>query len=244
VLPGSHRARQPTAGCQGAVRYAPEAAACQLLRAAVEVWLRRPAALPEQVRFEPVLPLRAAWQGEAASGRARPSLAADPVQHPPAALACRAQARPQPEASARLAVSQRRAASWRAEAREALQASPDEAAAGVRQPGAPAGAEEPRQEAAVQQGGAAAERQPAAARAVAGVRRRAVVAAQDEAAAGLQPEVVPDAAGVRQPEAPDVPAAAQPSVVPSVCRRDQLPPWPVPAPAAHPAHAMRGRRMA
>jgi hypothetical protein len=173
--------------------------------------------------------------------------AADPVQHRLVALAGRAQDRLQPAVSAQLAVSPRRAALWRAEVQEAsqaLQALPDGAAEAVRQPEAPAVAGEPRQEAVAQQGGAAAERQPAAAWAAVGEQRRAEAVARDVAAAVLQPEVVPDAAGVRQPEAPDVPAAAQPSVVPSVCRRDQLPPWPVQAPAAHPAHAMRGRRMA
>jgi hypothetical protein len=115
---------------------------------------------------------------------------------------------------------------------------------GVRQPEAPAVAEGPRQGAVAQQGGAAAERQLAAARAAAAVQRRAVVVAPDVVAAGPQPEAVPDAAGVRQREAPDVPVAAQPSAAPSVCRRDRLRPWPVQARAAHPAHAMRGWRIA
>jgi hypothetical protein len=95
----------------------------------------------------------------AASGRVRPSLVAGPVQHPPAAPACRAQARFQPGASAQPAVSQRRAAWWRAEVRGASQ---DEVAEAVRQPEVPAVAEEPRQGAVAQQDGAAAERQPAA----------------------------------------------------------------------------------
>ena len=248
VLPASHPAWQATAECPRAVRYAPEAAVCRLLQAAAEVWPRRPAALPEQAQFEPArfesaAPLRAAWQAEAASGRARPLPAADPVQHRLAALAGRAQDRLQPAVSAQLAVSPRRAALWRAEVQEASQVPPDEAAEAVRQPAAPAVAGAPRQGAVEQQDVAAAERQPAAAWAAVGEQRRAEAVVRD-VAAGLQPEVVPDAAGVRQPEAPAVPAAAQPSVVPSVCRRDQLPPWPVQAPAAHPAHAMRGRRMA
>jgi hypothetical protein len=230
------------ADCPGAVRYAPpEQAACQLLRQAAEVCRHRPAVLPEEAQSEPAPPLRAGQAG--ASGRARPLPAADPVQHRLAALAGRAQARLQPAVSAQLAVSPRRAALWRAEVQEASQALPDGAAEAERQPAAPAVAGEPRQEAVAQQGGAAAERQPAAAWAAVGEQRRAEAVVRD-VAAGLQPEVVPDAAGVRQPAAPDVPAAAQPSVVPSVCRRDQLPPWPVQAPAAHPAHAMRGRRMA
>jgi hypothetical protein len=208
VLQVSHPAWQLMADCPAAVRYAPEVAACRLLRAAAEVCQRRPAALPERARFESAVSL------QAASGRARPLPAADPVQHRLAVLAGRAQVRLQPAVSAQLEVSQRRAVWWRAEVQEA---SPDEAAEAVRQPEAPAVAGEPRQEAVAQQGGAAA---------------------------GLQPAAAWAAAGVRQPEAPDVPAAAQPSVVPSVCRRDQLPPWPVQAPAAHPAHAMRGRRMA
>jgi hypothetical protein len=184
--------------------------------------------LPE-ARFESAAPLRAASQAQAASGRAQPLLAADRVLHPPAARACRAQARLQPGAAAQLAVLQPRAVSWRA---VVPAASPDEAA-------------EPRQGVEAQQGGAVAERQPAAARAAAGVQRRAVAVVQDEAAAALQPEVVPDAAGVvRQREAPDVPAAARPSAVPWVCRRDRLRPWLGQARAAHPAHAMRGWRIA
>jgi hypothetical protein len=164
------------------------------------------------------------------------------VLQPPAARACRAQARLQPGAAAQLAVLQPRAASWRA---AVPAASPDEAAEAVRQPEAPAVAEEPRQGVEAQQGGAVAERQPAAARAAAGVQRRAVAVVQDEATAALQPEVVPDAAGVvRQREAPDVPAAARPSAVPWVCRRDRLRPWLGQARAAHPAHAMRGWRIA
>ena len=158
-----HPAWQPVAECPRAVRYAPEVAACRLLRAATEVWLRRPAALPERARFESAVLLRAAWQAGAASGRARPSPVADPARHLLAALACRARARLQPAASAQPAVSQRRAAWWRAEVRGASPVSPDEAAEAVRQPEAPAVAEEPQQGAVAQQDGAAAERQPAAA---------------------------------------------------------------------------------
>jgi hypothetical protein len=239
ALQARHPARQPMADCPGAVRYAPEVAACQLLPAGVEVCRRQPA-VPEEVQPESAPPLRAA-----ASGRARPSLAADPVQHPPAAMACRraqpsarrAQARLQPVASAQLAVSQPRAASWCA---AVPGASPDEAAEAVRQPEAPAVAEEPQRGAEAVRDGVAAGRQPAAAWAAAGVQRRAVAAVQD-VAAGLQPAAAP---GVRQREAPDVPAAAQPSAAPSVCRRDQLPPWPGQPRSAHPALGMRGLRIA
>jgi hypothetical protein len=123
-------------------------------------------------------------------------------------------------------------------------ASPDEAAAGVRQPEVLAVAEVPRQGAAAVRDGVAAVRQPAAVWA-AGVALRRAEAVQDVAeAAALQPEAAPVAAGVRQREARDVPAAAQPSAAPWVCRRDRLPPWPVPPRSAHPARATEGRRIA
>ena len=243
ALPGRHPARQPMADCPGAVRYAPEVAACQLLPAGVEVCRRQPA-VPEEVQSESAPPLRAA-----ASGRARPSPAADPVQHPPAAMACRraqpsarrAQARRQPGASAQLAVSQPRAASWCA---AVAGASLDEAAEGVRQPEALAVAEEPRQGAVAEQGGAAAERQPAAARAAAVVLRRAVVV-QDAAAAGLQPEAAPGAAVVLLRAARDEALAARPSAAAwaaPLCL--QAAARPGPSASARFAHAMRGWRIA
>jgi hypothetical protein len=239
ALPGRHPARQPMADCPGAVRYAPEVAPCQLLPAGVEVCRRQPAVLPEEAQSEPAPPLRAA--GQAASGRARPSLAADPVQHLPEARACRAQARLQPAASAQRAVSQPRAVSWCA---VVPGASPDEAAEGVRQPEALAVAEEPRQGAVVEQGGVAAERQPAAARAAAGVQRRAVVV-QDAAAAGLQPEAAPGGAVVLRRAARDEALAARPSAAAwaaPLCL--QAAARPGPSASARFAHAMRGWRIA
>jgi hypothetical protein len=245
ALLARYPARQPMADCPGAVRYAPEVAACQLLSAGVEVCRRQPA-VPEEVQSESVPPLRAA-----ASGRARPSLAADPVQHPPAAMACRraqpsarrAQARLQPVVLAQLAVSQPRAASWCA---AVAGASPDEAAEGARQPEALAVAAEPRQGAVAEQGGAAAaERQPAAARAAAVALRRAVVVVQDVAAAGLQPEAAPGAAGVRQREARGEALAARPSAAAwaaPLCL--QAAARPGPSASARFAHAMRGWRIA
>jgi hypothetical protein len=240
ALQARHPARQPMADCPGAVRYAPEVAACQLLPAGVEVCRRQPA-VPEEVQSESVPPLRAA-----ASGRARPSLAADPVQHPPAAMACRraqpsarrAQAQLQPVVLAQLAVSQPRAASWCA---AVAGASPDEAA---RQPEVLVVAEEPRQEAGAVRDGAAAERQPAAARAAAVALRRAVVV-QDVAAAGLQPEAAPGAAGVRQREARGEALAARPSAAAwaaPLCL--QAAARPGPSASARFARAMRGLRIA
>jgi hypothetical protein len=221
-------ARQPEADCPGAVRYASGVAACQLQRAGAEVCRHRPAVLPEEAQSESAAPLRAAWQPvAAASGRVRPSPAADRVQHPPEAMACRAQARLQPGASAQLAVSQPRVASWCA---AVAGASPDEAAEGGRQPEVLAVAEALRQGAVAVQDGAAAERQPAA--------------AQDVVAVERQPEAAPGAEAVRLREARDVPAAALPSAAPWACHQDRLRPWPVQARSAHPARVTEGRRSA
>jgi hypothetical protein len=232
------QARQPLADCPEAVRYAPEEVACLLQRAAAAVSRRRPVGLRKKARSESVPPLRAAWQ-PAACGRARPSPAADRVRRQPEALACRAQRRLQPAASAQRAVSQPRAASWRV---AVPGASPDEAVAGVRQPEVPAVAQVPRQAAEALPGGAAAVRQQAAVPDAEVALRRAE--AVPDVAAGLQPEVAPGAAEVRQRGAPDVPAAAQPSAAPWVCRRDRLPPWLVQPRSVHPARAMEGRRIA
>jgi hypothetical protein len=153
-------------------------------------------------------------------------------------MACRAQARLQPAASAQRVVSQRRAVSWRA---AVPGASPDEAMAGARQPGVPAVAEVPRQGAEAVRGEVAAVRQPEAVPGAAVAQRRAAAVQDVEEAAGPQPEAAWGAAGARQREAPGVPAAAQPSAAPLVCRRDRLPPWPVQPRSAHPARAMEGQ---
>jgi hypothetical protein len=236
------------ADCPGAVRYAPRAAACRLLRAGAEVCPRRPA-VPEAVQSESAVPLRAAGQAEV-SGRARPSPAADRVRHRPEATACRwaqptarrAQAPLPPVVLAQLAVSQPRAASWLA---AVAGVSPVGAEAAVRQPEVPVVAEEPRQVAVAARDGAAAVRQLAAVRA-AGVAPRLAEAVQDVAeAAVLQLEAAaPGAAGGRQRAAPDVPAQAQPSAAPWVCRRDRLPPWSAQPRSAHPVRATEGRRIA
>jgi hypothetical protein len=246
--PEAYPARQPVADCPGAVRYASEAAGCPLLwpAGAAEVCWRRPAVRPEEAQSESAPLLRAARQ-PAASGRARPSQVADRVRCRPAAMACRAQpsarraqARLQPGASAQLAVSQPRAASWCA---VVPGASPDEAAEGGRQPEVLAVAQAPRQGAAAVRDGAAAERQPAAARAVAEALRRAEAVLA--VAEGLQPGAAPGAAVVRQREARDVLAAAQPSAVAwaaPLCL--QAAARPGPSASAWFAHAMRGWRIA
>jgi hypothetical protein len=234
-------AQQLRADCPGAVRDASGVAACLLLRAA-EMCRPRPAVLPE-AQSESAAPLRAMG-----SGRARSLQAADPVQHPPAAMACRraqpsarrAQARLQPVVLAQLAVSQPRAASWCAAVPGAW---PAGAAAGVRPPEAPAVAEEPRQVAEAVRDEAAAERQPAAARAAAGVQRQA--AAQDVVAAVvLQREAAPGAAGGLLRAARGEALAARPSAaawaVPLCLQAARL----APSAGARFARAMRGLRIA
>jgi hypothetical protein len=80
--------------------------------------------------------------------------------------------------------------------------------------------------------------------------RGAAGALQPEAAAraGVEEEVLrpaaPDAAEGLRRAAPGALAAARPSAVPLVCRRDPALPWPAPSPAARFAHAMRGLRIA
>jgi hypothetical protein len=223
ALPG----RQPEADRPGAVRYA--------------AWRLLPA-VPEGERSESAAPLRAAAQAEV-SGRARPLPAADRVRHLPEAMACRRAQPPARRAQARLpvvsaqrAVSQPRAASWRA---VVAGASPAGAAAAVRQPEGPVVAEEPRQVAGAVRAGAAAGPQPAAGQAAAGVQRQAA-AVRVAAAAVLRREAVPDAEG--QPRAargepvaarPSAAAWAAPPCLPEAAR-------PGPSAAARFAHAMRG----
>jgi hypothetical protein len=153
----------------------------------------------------------------------------------------RAQARLQPGASAQLAVSQPRAASWCA---AVAGASPDEAAEGVRQPVALAVAEEPRQGAVAVQDGAAAGRQPAAGRAAAVALRQAAAVQDVVVAAVLQREVAPGAAGVLLRAARGEALAARPSAAawaaPLCLQAARL----APSARARFARATEGRRIA
>jgi hypothetical protein len=206
--------------------------------------------LRKKAQYESAPPLRAGRQA-AACGRALPAQVADRVRRRPEALACRAQGRHQTAASAQREVSQPGAESWPA---AVPGASPDGAAAEVRQPEVLAVAAVPRRGAEAVRDGMAAVRQPAAR--AAGVVLRQVEAVPDVVEAAVLPreavqdeaerlrEVVPGAAEAgRLREAPDVPAAAQPSAAPWVCRRGRLPPWLVQPRSAHPVHAMEVRRI-